>query len=98
MLLWVKPGTAPSYAVMAEMPRGHNTLNDVRAAYLEEKQLNKCSSTKHAEPSLSITLPENACALQRYLCTCVIGSVEALEVLMGFHQYQMTRQVIFFAN
>ena len=33
MLLWVKPGTAPSYAVMAEMPRGHNT-NDVTAAYL----------------------------------------------------------------
>jgi hypothetical protein len=25
----------------------------------------------------------------------VIGSVEALQVLMGFHQYQMTRQVIF---
>ena len=41
------------------------------------------------EPSLSIQLPENA---------SVIGSVEALEVLMGFHQYQMTRQVIFFAN
>ena len=35
MLLWVKPGTAPSYAVMAEMPRGHNT-NDVRAAYLRK--------------------------------------------------------------
>ena len=32
-------------------------------------------------------VPENA---------SVIGSVEALEVLMGFHQYQMTRQVIFF--
>ena len=31
-----------------------------------------------------------------YLRTRVIGSVEALEVLMGFHQYQMTRQVIFF--
>ena len=36
MLLWVKPGTAPSYAVMAEMPRGHNTTNDVRAAYLRK--------------------------------------------------------------
>ena len=45
-------------------------------------------------PSLSIQLPENASAL-RYLCTCVIGSVEALEILMGFHQYQMTRQVVF---
>ena len=47
------------------------------------------------EPSLSIQLPENASAPQRYLRTRVIGSVEALEVLMGFHQYQMTRQVIF---
>ena len=35
MLLWVKPGTAPSYAFMVEMPRGHNT-NDVRAAYLRK--------------------------------------------------------------
>ena len=26
MLLWVKPGTAPSYAVMAEMPRAAITL------------------------------------------------------------------------
>ncbi len=25
----------------------------------------------------------------------VIGSVEALEVLMGFHQSQMSRQVLF---
>ena len=25
MLLWVKPGTAPSYAIMTEMPQGHNT-------------------------------------------------------------------------
>ena len=50
------------------------------------------------EPSLSIQLPENASAPQRYLRTRVIGSVEALEVLLGFHQYQMTRQVIFFAN
>ena len=31
MLLWVKPGTAPSYAVMAEMPQGPNT-DDERAA------------------------------------------------------------------
>ena len=25
MLLWIKPGTAPSYAVMAEMPQDPNT-------------------------------------------------------------------------
>ena len=36
MLLWVKPGTAPSYAVMAEMPRGHNT-NDVAKGSLSKK-------------------------------------------------------------
>lgn len=47
------------------------------------------------EPSLSIQLPENASEPQRYLRTRVIGSVEALDVLMGFHQSQMTRQVIF---
>ena len=34
------------------------------------------------EPSLSIQLPENASEPQRYLRTCVIGSVEALEVLI----------------
>ena len=48
------------------------------------------------EPNLSIQLPENASEPQCYLHTRVIGSVEALEVLMGFHQNQMTRQVIFF--
>ena len=30
-----------------------------------------------------------------YLRTRVIGSAEALEVLMGFHQHQMSRQVLF---
>ena len=32
---------------------------------------------------------------QRYLQTRVIGAVEALEVLMGFHQHQMTHQTMF---
>lgn len=181
MLLWVKPGTAPSYAVMAEMPRGPDN-DDERAAYLRKviqemqqhktcypsrcfrgrrrKTLSKCKYgfpfkvpepeerldddgirylyvrrhkedalvvvpynpeiailwgaahnvqkvSRHGfemylakyiskpEPSLSIQLPENASEPQRYLRTRVIGSVEALEVLMGFHQSQMTRQVIF---
>ena len=35
MLIWVEPGTAPPYAVMAEMPRAANT-SDVRAAYLRK--------------------------------------------------------------
>jgi len=47
------------------------------------------------EPSFTINLPENASAPQRYLRTRVIGAVEALEVLMGFHQHQMTRQAMF---
>ena len=46
-----------------------------------------------AEPSFNIDLPENASDPQRYLRTRVIGSVEAVEVLMSFHQSQMTRQV-----
>ena len=47
------------------------------------------------EPSLNIELPENCSEPQKYLRTRVIGSVEAIEVLMGFHQNQMSRQVIF---
>ena len=40
-------------------------------------------------------MPENASEPQRYLRTRVIDSVQALEVLMGFHQHQMSRQVLF---
>ena len=47
-----------------------------------------------AEPSFNIDLPNNASDPQRYLRTRVIGSVEAIEVLMSFHQSQMTRQVL----
>ena len=35
MLIWVEPGSAPSHAVMAEMPRAVDT-SDVRAAYLRK--------------------------------------------------------------
>lgn len=35
MLIWVEPGTAPSHAVMAEMPCAADT-SDVRAAYLRK--------------------------------------------------------------
>ena len=48
-----------------------------------------------AEPSFNIDLPNNASDPQRYLRTRVIGSVEAIEVLMSFHQSQMTRQVLY---
>ena len=47
------------------------------------------------EPSTNIHLPENASEPERYLRTRVIGAVECLKVLMGFHQHHMTRQVTF---
>ena len=47
------------------------------------------------EPSLKIELPEKCSEPQRFLRTRVVGSVEVLDVLMGFHQNQMSRQVIF---
>ena len=47
------------------------------------------------EPSLKIELPENFSAPQRFLRSRVVGSVEVLDVLIGFHQNQMSRQVIF---
>ena len=46
-------------------------------------------------PSFNIDLPNNASDPQKYLQTRVIGSVEAIEVFMSFHQSQMTRQVLF---
>ena len=45
-----------------------------------------------AEPSCKIELPESATLPQRYLCMCIVVAIEAVEVLMGFHQ---TRQVSF---
>ena len=45
--MWVKPVTAPSYPVMAEMPLRPNT-DDERVAYL--RKIVECSSTKHAIP------------------------------------------------
>ena len=48
-----------------------------------------------AEPSCKIELPETASLPQRYLRTRVVGAIEAVEVLMSFHQSQMTRQVTF---
>ena len=47
------------------------------------------------EPSLKIDLSEKCSAPQRFLRTRVVGSVEVLDVLMGFHQNQMSRQVVF---
>ena len=48
-----------------------------------------------ADPSFNVDLPNNASEPQKYLRTRVIGSVEAVEELMSFHQSQMTREVIY---
>ena len=180
MLLWVKPGTVPNHAIMAELPRGSDT-SDEACAYLKKlvmqimqhkvcfpsrclmgcrgKLLTSCKYgfpfnvpqncemldedhvryiyvrrhkedrlvvpynpelmilwgaahneqrvSRHRfemylakyiskpEPSTNIHLPENASEPERYLRTRVIGAVECLDVLMGFHQHHMTRQVTF---
>ena len=69
----------------------HNVQRVAKHGY--EQYLAKYISK--AEPSFSIDLPNNASDPQRYLQTRVIGSVEAIEVLMSFHQSQMTRQVLY---
>ena len=47
------------------------------------------------EPSLEIDLLEKCSDPQWFLRICVVGSVEVLDVLMGFYRNQMSRQVIF---
>ena len=69
----------------------HNVQRVAKHGY--EQYLAKYISK--SEPSFNIDLPNNASDPQRYLRTRVIGSVEAIEVLMSFHQSQMTRQVLF---
>ena len=44
---------------------------------------------------LKIELPGKCSEPQRFFRTRVVGSVEVLDVLMGLHQNQMSRQVIF---
>lgn len=44
-----------------------------------------------AKPSCDIDLPENASSPQRYLCTWVIGVIEAVESLEGLHQSEITQ-------
>ena len=68
----------------------HNVQRVAKHGY--EQYLAKYISK--AEPSFNIDLPNNASDPQRYLQTRVIGSVEAVKVLMSFHQSQMARQVI----
>ena len=46
------------------------------------------------EPSLKIELPEKCNGPQRCLRIHVVGSVEVLDMLLGFHKNQMSRQVM----
>ena len=43
-----------------------------------------------AEPFCKIDLPDTASLPQRYLRACIVGAIEAVEVLEGFHQSQMS--------
>lgn len=68
----------------------HNVQRVAKHGY--EQYLAKYISK--AEPSFNIDLPNNASDPQKYLRSRIVGSVEAIEVLMSFHQIQMTRQVV----
>ena len=43
------------------------------------------------ESSFDVKLSENPSEPEKYLRTRVIGACEALDVMLGFHQYQMSR-------
>ena len=47
------------------------------------------------ESSFDVKLSENPSEPEKYLRTRVIGACEALDVMLGFHQYQMSRSVVF---
>ena len=47
------------------------------------------------ESSFDVKLSENPTEPEKYLRTRVIGACEALDVMLGFHQYQMSRSVVF---
>ena len=44
---------------------------------------------------MKIELPDNASEPQKYLRSRVVGAVEAVEVLMGFHQSNITGMCVF---
>ena len=47
------------------------------------------------ESSFNVKLSENPSEPEKYLRTRVIGACEALDVMLGFHQYQISRSVVF---
>ena len=47
------------------------------------------------ESSFNVKLSENPSAPERYLRTRIIGACEAIDVQLGFHQYQLSRSTMF---
>ena len=47
------------------------------------------------ESSFDVKLSESPSEPEKYLRTRVIGACEAFDVMLGFHQYQMSRSVVF---
>ena len=47
------------------------------------------------ESSFDVKLSENPSEPEKYLHTRVIGACEVLDVMLDFHQYQMSRSVVF---
>ena len=47
------------------------------------------------ESSFNVKLSENPSAPERYLRTRIIGACEAIDVQLGFHQFQLSRSTMF---
>ena len=58
-----------------------------------EMYLAKCISKP--ESSFNVKLSENPSAPERYLRTRIIGACEAIDVQLGFHQFQLSRSTMF---
>ena len=50
------------------------------------------------ESSFDVKLSENPTEPEEYLRTRIIGSCEAIDVQLGFHQFQMSRSIVFLAT
>ena len=47
------------------------------------------------ESSFDVKLSENPTEPEKYLRTRIIGSCEAIDVRLGFHQFQLSRSTVF---
>ena len=73
----------PAYASVVQI-RDYSIMAELPAKDEYEQYLAKYVSK--SEPSFNTDLPNNASDTQKYLRTEMIGSVEAIEVLVSFHQ------------